>query len=179
MKERMRAGVTPVGCSLALACLMAIGCGPEESHEPPPPAPTNDGEPQAPDPAGDPQGPGAAATSGLVVSFMLDPRLTTSVYMGERWVTPETFTLVHEGEVVPVHARAHLADRNGRSDVSASWTSADHDMLAVSLQEAHQVEITVRHTGQTTLTVTHGESSRTLIVMASQNAGVWRVDISQ
>jgi hypothetical protein len=117
---------------------------------------------------------------GLVVSFLLDPRITASVYTGERWVTPQTFTLVHDGEVVPVHARAHLAGRNGRSDVSATWTPADDGMLSVSLADAHQVEITVRRAGQTALTVTHGESSRTLTVIASRDAGgAWRVDIVQ
>jgi hypothetical protein len=110
---------------------------------------------------------------------MLDPRITTSSYMGERWVTPETFTLIHEGDVVPVHARAHLDDQGGRSDVSARWTSADHDMLTVPLEEAHEVEITVRRAGQTMLTVTDGERSRSLSVVAVQDGEHWRVDISQ
>ena len=99
--------------------------------------------------------------------------------MGVRWVTPETFTLIHEGDVVPVHARAHVDDQGGRSDVSARWTSADHDMLTVPLEEAHEVEITVRRAGQTTLTVTDGERSRSLSVAAVRDGEHWRVDISQ
>lgn len=177
MKKRMPADVTRAGRALALAVLVAFGCG-QDSHEPLPPAGAADGEPTAPDPVAAPQAPDAAAMDGIVVSFLLDPRITTSTYTGERWVSPETFTLVHAGEVVPVFARAHLADRNGRSDVSASWTHTGDDMLAVSPAEAHQVEITIRRAGQTTLTVTHGESSRTLLVTASRDAA-WRVDITQ
>jgi hypothetical protein len=168
------------GGPLVLACLVAaLSCGTGDSHEPAPPGSAADAGPQ-PDPVADPQRPDAAATEGLVVSFLLDPRITTSVYTGERWVTPETFTLVHEGDVVPVHARAHLADSSGTTDVSATWTPADGDMLSVSLADAHQVELTVRRAGQTALTVTHGESSRILTVFASRDAGgAWRVDILQ
>lgn len=171
---------TSGGGRLVLACLVAaLSCGTGDSHEPAPPGSAGDAGPQ-PDPVADPQRPDAAATDGLVVSFLLDPRITTSVYTGERWVTPETFTLVHEGDVVPVHARAHLAAPSGMTDVSATWTPADADMLSVSLADAHQVEITVRRAGQTALMVTHGESSRTLTVTASHDdAGAWRVDIVQ
>jgi hypothetical protein len=164
---------TRVGCSLALACLAALGgCGPGDRPELVP-APADDGSaPQAPDPT---ESPGAT----LVVAFMLDPRLTGSVYMGERWVTPETFTLIHEGELVSMRARAHVDERNGRRDVSASWRSADPGMLTVPLEEAHEVEPTVHRAGQTTLTVTDGERSTSLTVVAVEDGGRWRVDISR
>jgi hypothetical protein len=162
-----------VGCALALACLAALGgCG--SDHGSGPQAPADPG----PDPTAGPVLPDAVA-AGLVVAFMLDPTITTSVYMGERWVTPPTFTLVDDGDVVSVHARAQVGDRSGRRDVSARWTPADREMLTVPPDEAHQVEIIVRRAGQTTLTVTAGELTTSLAVVAVEDGGSWRVDISQ
>jgi hypothetical protein len=167
-------------CALALVCLVTLaGCGTGEPDAPPPPTPADEaGGPPAPDPVADPESP-AAAASGLVVAFMLDPRISSSVYMGERWVTPETFTLVHQGEVATVHARAHVVHPTGTADVTAAWTTADHEMLTVPLDAVHQAEITVHRPGQTTLTVTGGDHSTTLTVVAAQDGGSWRVDISQ
>lgn len=170
-----------VGCSLALACLAALGgCGGSEGPQgPAPPPPADDGGgTQAPDPPADPANPGVAAPR-LVVAFMLDPRITDGAYMGDRWVTPETFTLIHDGEVVSVKARAHVDERGSRRDVSASWTSADPGMLTVAPGDAHQVELTVHRAGQTTLTVTEGERTTSLTVAAVQDGGGWRIDISQ
>ena len=50
----------------------------------------------------------AAAAGGIEVSFKLDPRVTKSLYMGERWVSGPAFSSasVPEGETITVEARA-------------------------------------------------------------------------
>ena len=174
-----------------LALLLAQACGAGDTSPPRAPGPTPSGaEPQPVPPPTSPPGPAPpadadaapsppAAAAGLAVSFRLDPRLTTSSYLGERWVSPETFTLVVEGPQVIVDARAHAVRAEGTTDVSASWTPADPALLAVSSAEGHQVSIAIRREGRSTLEVAHAAGSRQLTVAAVREAGVWRVDITQ
>lgn len=110
---------------------------------------------------------GALAANGMVV-FKLDPRLTRSLYMGDRWVSPQTFTQVQEkGKGLTVE---------GRSDSGTAWTASDPAMLTVKPAGGDVVSITVNGPGQSTLTV----GSRTLAVAATYVAnGILRVDISQ
>lgn len=158
--------------------------GPENVPAPPP----SDGGvvPPAVPPATDP-GPTAvpsppaapAAATGLTVFFRLDPRITRSHYMGDRWVAPATFTLVVTGADVILDARAHLVSAGGTLDVSATWTPADPEMLSVSAPAGHEVAIAVRRAGRSTLTVAAPQGSRELVVTAAREGGSWRVDVTQ
>jgi hypothetical protein len=110
---------------------------------------------------------------------MLDPRITTSHYMGERWVAPATFTLFNEGSEIVVDARAHEVAVGGMRDVTATWTPADPAMITVSPSVSHQVQLTVHRAGQSIVSVSTPEGSVDLVVNAVQPSGVWRVDITQ
>jgi hypothetical protein len=123
--------------------------------------------------------PSPAAANGLTVFFMVDPRITTGAYMGERWVAPATFVLVVQGAEAVVAARAHMVDGTGSRDVTATWTAADPGMLAVSPVKGHEVAIAVRRPGRSALTVASAEGSRELTVVAVRDAASWRIDVSQ
>jgi len=123
--------------------------------------------------------PGAA--SRIDFSFKLDPRLTSSLHMGERWVSPPTYSRVGEGaRNVGVEARAHVFDGSGKAlKASPTWRPSEPDMVQVSPDEGNQVEITVWRAGESKLTVNSGGASRTLTVKAAQHGGGYRVEIVQ
>jgi hypothetical protein len=114
------------------------------------------------------------------VFFKLDERITTSVYMGERWVAPETFTVVvQQGSEVSVDARAHLVDVSGTSEAVATWTTDAPEMVAVSTNVGHEVRLTIRRPGQSKLTVSSAAGTSELSVVAANDAGSWRVDFTR
>lgn len=126
-----------------------------------------------------PADPASREVAGITVSFKLDPRLTKGVYMGERWVSPPTYSRVQDGDSLVVHARAAVRDARGSPvQVSATWTPADSEIVAVAPGEGHEVRLTVRRPGATSVTVAHGERSKTLKVYAVEERGHLRVDIS-
>lgn len=196
METRNRRAAISVRCLLLVASLPAVqacgggGGGPTES--PPAGAPVDDGSgpqavppppeggqpPTVPPATGVPPGAIPASAAGLTVFFRLDPRLTTSSYMGDRWVAPATFTFVAE-TIAVLHARARVLHVQGTVDATATWTAADPEMLAVSPGTGHEVAITVRREGRSSLTVASADGSRELVVTAARHAGSWRVDVTQ
>lgn len=111
--------------------------------------------------------------------FKLDERITTSVYMGERWVAPETFTVVQQGAEVSIDARARLVAASGTQDAVATWTSDMPEMVTVSTNVGHEVRLTIRRTGQSKLSVTSAAGAAELSVTAVYDAGSWRVDFTR
>jgi len=90
----------------------------------------------------------------LKLTFKLDPRLTRSLYMGDRWVSPATFTRTGAGQECTLEAKVQGLDNHGRPvDVAAEWTPADPTMVTVSQAQGQAVAITVHRAGQTTLEV--------------------------
>lgn len=122
--------------------------------------------------------PARRATEGIKVSFKMDPRVTKSLHMGTRWVSPQTYVGTHRGNLFTVQARAHGADAR-RAFSDATWLSAEPDMVAVTPDAGGEIEIVVLREGRSTLTVAGGGARRTLTLSAVQRDGVWRVDISQ
>jgi hypothetical protein len=121
-----------------------------------------------------------AAGSELRVSYELDPRLTRGLYLGERWVSPPTYTRLQGGDALTIRARAHRVEQGGAPRrVDATWTSSGPDIVAVAPGRGHEVVITARRPGEAVLTVTHAGASRTLSVTAAKVRGVLRVDISR
>jgi hypothetical protein len=56
-----------------------------------------------------PTAPGAL--TGIAISFKMDPRITRGMYMGDRWISPPTFTSTfQEGKETIVEARVHGVD---------------------------------------------------------------------
>jgi FKBP-type peptidyl-prolyl cis-trans isomerase len=124
-----------------------------------------------------------AATSGLTgitVSFKVDPRLTRSLYMGDRWVSPPTYTRVGEGKSVTVEARAHGRDTVGQAvNISATWTPTDPDMVTVTPNGSNEVRITVLRAGESSLQVTSEGVSKELAIRATDHGNTLQLDIAQ
>jgi len=125
---------------------------------------------------------GQAATSitNIRVSFKLDPSLTRGMYMGERWVSPPTYTAVQDGKEITVEASAQGLDVKGKPiDISPEWIPEDPKMVAVSPGQGRHVKITVRRAGQTSLKVVSDGASKRLVIKATHQEGAIQVEISQ
>jgi hypothetical protein len=108
-----------------------------------------------------------AAQRPTKIAFKLDPRITASLYMGDRWVTPVTFTQVQYGPQLIVTARS----RN-----PVSWIPADPTMVSVTPSVGNLVAITITRAGETTMTA----GGAVLAIKAEEAAdGVLKVQITQ
>ena len=118
--------------------------------------------------------------AGINVSFKLDPRLTQSLYMGERWVSPPTYSGVQEGYYT-LEARVQGRDIKGRPmQISPEWIPADPEMVTVSPSQGNQVQITVKRAGESSLKVVSEEVSKTLSIKATYpNNSAIQVEIIQ
>ena len=144
-----------------------------------------DGEASSASPAGKaapsvPLAPRAGA-SRITVSFKLDPRLTQSLYMGDRWVSPPTYQHAAQvGESATLEARAELVGASGRPLAARpTWKAADPEMVTVTPSQGDHVKITVRRPGQTHLTLAQGDASKDLTLNAVHQGGTWRVAVTQ
>ena len=116
---------------------------------------------------------GAAAAptlAGINVSFKLDPRLTQGLYMGERWVSPPTYTNNNsrDGKTLTVEARADGLDGKGQAtNINPRWIPADPEMVVVSPSQGSAVTITVKRAGQTSVQVASQDISKKLSIKAT------------
>jgi len=125
----------------------------------------------------DAAGPSAASISSMKVTFKLDPRLTKSMYMGDRWVSPPTYTsTVHEGKELTVEARVEDV---GAKSIKSKWTPTDPEMVTVTPGQGNEIKITVRRAGQSSLKVTAPGFSRNLAIKATYQDSAMQVEISQ
>ena len=125
-------------------------------------------------------GQATASLTNIRVSFKLDPSITRGMYMGERWVSPPTYTAVQEGKEITVEASAQGFDAKGKPiDISPEWIPEDPKMVAVSPGQGRQVKITVRRAGQSTLRVASQAFSKKLAIKATYQDGATQVEISQ
>jgi hypothetical protein len=123
-----------------------------------------------------------AALTGIEVSFKLDPRLTKSMYMGENWVSPPLS--IHAdgqaGTTPSVEARVQGLDAKGQPvNLSPEWVPADPEMVTVTPGQGNEVQITVRHAGQSNLQVTSQKVSKRLSIMAWYQGDAIQVEISE
>ena len=124
--------------------------------------------------------PASASIVDIEISFKLDTRTTQALYMGERWVSPPAYSGAQTGKVFIVQAKAEGVDARGRvTDISPTWTVDDPEMVEVSPAQSHQVEITVRRVGQSSLNVEFKGFSKKLAVKAVIKDDVIQVQISQ
>lgn len=124
-------------------------------------------------------GPGSAVD--IEVSFMLDPRLTKGLYMGDRWVASATYSSATgpAGEAISVEARARATGGAAAGARPFRWTSSDPEMVTVSPREGGAVTLTVRPLGTSTVTVSDGEVSATFDVKPTPVGDRWRVDLAK
>jgi len=117
----------------------------------------------------------------IQASFKLDPRLTRSLYMGERWVSPPTFTGTRqEGNEYTLEARAQGIDARGqRIAVDPEWIPSDPDMVVLSPARGDAVRITVKRAGESTLTLAARGISRELRIKATSTGNAMQVEISR
>jgi hypothetical protein len=112
------------------------------------------------DPAAKQDAKAAAALKEIRLVYQLDPRLTKSLYMGERWVTPDTYIRVGEGKECTAEVRVEGVDGKGKLvKIKPQWTASDPGMVtiapsAVPKSQDRQFKITVRRAGESTLKVT-------------------------
>ena len=90
----------------------------------------------------------------VAVSFKLDPRLTRSLHMGDRWFSPATFTTTQDADRINVEVRAVGRDARGQdARIDPEWIAADPKMVTVTPARGGQVTITVHRAGETRLRV--------------------------
>ena len=113
-------------------------------------------------------------------AFKVDGRLTSSLYMGERWASPARYSKAGDRKGLAVEARAHGRDARGNPvPLRATWTSADPKIVTPSAGQGHEVTLRVRRAGRTELTVVHGASTRTLAVEVVERRGVLQVTLAR
>ena len=124
--------------------------------------------------------PAAPSVAGIKVSFKLDSRLTQSMYMGERWVSPPTYTGVRDGKEITVDARAEVISASGKSTgIGPKWIPSDPEMVTVTPGQGNEVKITVRRAGQSSLKVAAPGLSRELSIKATLQGSSIQVNITQ
>jgi len=120
------------------------------------------------------------ALAGISVYFKLDPRLTQGLYMGDRWVSPPTYSRVGEGTTVTVDASARGIDGRGRSvEFRPEWRAGNPAMVTVTPSQGNEVQITVLRPGRSNLLVTFQDISRKLAINATNRDRAIVVEIVQ
>jgi hypothetical protein len=156
---------------LVATCLLLTGLGSARATSPASPAPGAAAGVQAPAPG---------AVTALEVAFRLDPRLTRSLYMGDRWVSPATFQTPRQGKPAVVQASARGVVAYGRRvEVPARWVADDPGMVEISPQDGGVVSLRITRAGTSTVRVEFREVKRTLTVEASEKDGALSVRVAQ
>ncbi|HEY5915014.1 MAG TPA: hypothetical protein VJA21_30850 [Verrucomicrobiae bacterium] len=116
----------------------------------------------------------------IELSFKLDVRLTRSLYMGDRWVSPATYTRVGEGKDCIVEIRAYGLTANHKTvAIKPTWTSADPEIASVSSGHAGEVKLNIKRAGETIVeVVSHGVSKR-LSIKVMPHGNTLKADITQ
>src|SRR3990172_7557969 len=86
----------------------------------------------------------APSLARIVISFKLDPSITRSQYMGDRWVSPPVYTsTLQSGDRATVEASVRGFDAAGRQvPIEARWSPADPAMVSVTPADGSVVKIT-------------------------------------
>jgi YbbR domain-containing protein len=120
----------------------------------------------------------AADSAVIQVSFKMDSRITRGLYMGDRWISPPKYTITSAQEAI--ESKAYRIDGKGKSmKISPQWIPADTEMVAVSPAEGHEVKISVKRAGESTLKVTSDGVSKELSIKAVERGKTIRVEIEQ
>ena len=134
------------------------------------------------DTAGDNTQASASALSGIQVSYKMDPRVPKGLYMGDRWISPPTYTSTYseDGKTITVEVRAVGLDATGKeSAISPKWVPADPEMVTVTPSEGNEVKITVKRAGETSMQVTSEGVSKELAIKAEHKGEAMQVEIAQ
>jgi hypothetical protein len=112
--------------------------------------------------------------------FKMDPRVTRSMYMGERWISPTKYVRVGESKECTVETRYEVFDTTGKKiDISPEWISTDPEMVTVKPVKGNEVNITVKRAGESKLKVSSYGVSKELIIKAEDRGDIIQVEILQ
>jgi hypothetical protein len=115
-------------------------------------------------------GPTIPVIAAIKVYLQLDPHLTRGVSMGDRWVSPASFTTARQpGKQGTVEARAVALDDTGRllnRRLEPDWLAVNSALVSVSPTRGNSVTITVQSPGESTLRVTDGDVVEILTIRA-------------
>jgi len=130
-------------------------------------------------PAAAPAEPGPLAE--IRVSFKLDPRLTGSMYMGDRWVSPSAFTsTLQAGEEITVEAQVRGFDARRKAiSIKPKWSAVDPDMITITPDEGDLVKITVKREGESILKIFSGEITKEMRIKGVRKGDGMQAEISQ
>jgi len=123
----------------------------------------------------------APSLARILISFKLDPAITRSQYMGDRWVSPPIYTsTLQPGDRATVEASVRGVDAAGMQiPIEPTWSPADPAMVSVTPADGSVVKITVRGAGESRLRVTSGAVSKDLNVKAVHKNNGTQVEITQ
>lgn len=114
----------------------------------------------------------------IKISFKLDPRLTQSLYMGDRWVSPTSFTGSSGQETIEARAQGFLT--GGRPvEITPKWVTSDAEMVGVEPERGSAVTINVKRAGRSRLRVSSNGLSKELILEAVSKNDLLQVEITQ
>ena len=115
----------------------------------------------------------------LVAALRLDPSLTQSIFLGERWVSPPDFFFAQPGTVFVVQAKAqHLDGRGEPHDVAGQWNATNANMVGV-VRNARTATLEIRQPGDSDVTVAAAGQTVVLHIHAVQLADSIQVHIRQ
>jgi FKBP-type peptidyl-prolyl cis-trans isomerase len=128
-----------------------------------------------------PQPKGASpALERIEFSFRVDPRVAKGLYMGDRWISPPTFSISQPLEGAAVDARASGKDRAGKElAIKPRWVPEDPEMVGVTPSEGGDVRIAVRRAGKSRVLVSTDEASSELTIKAVQQGETLSIEIAQ
>jgi hypothetical protein len=116
----------------------------------------------------------------LAVAFRLDPDLMRGLYLGDRWVSPPSFSFAQPGKRYVVQAKLQTTDSSGEQiDLSGEWATNNPEMVAITRNDNGEVTIVVRRPGEGNVTVSAGGDSKVLHVHAKQTNDGMEVAITQ
>ena len=121
-----------------------------------------------------------ATLTGIEVSFKVDPRLTRGLYMGDRWISPATYTPINQGKTSTIEASAKGLDARGkRVKISPEWIAADPKMVEVKAGRDNEVMITVKRAGESKLRIVSAGITKELAIKAAKQGNAIAVEIAQ
>jgi FKBP-type peptidyl-prolyl cis-trans isomerase len=120
----------------------------------------------------------AAAVSDIKLTFKVDPRLTSGVYGGERWISPSTYMGATAQHTVETKAVGIGANGNPIR-INPDWIPSEPDMVTVSPNSGDAVTITVKRAGESRLVIKAQQISRDLAIKAASQNGFMQIEITQ
>jgi len=116
----------------------------------------------------------------IKLTFKLDPRLTGSLYMGDRWVCPPIYYRTGDGPECSFEATIQGINGRGRATkITPTITPADPSMVTVSPGPGKAVKVTVHRPGKTTLEVAALGLSKKLPLNALAHGNTIVVEVYQ